>query len=66
MHEELARVIQERTGLDEATAQQVATAVIDFLKTKLPPELAPILTGGQPDLGGLGGQLGGLFGGRSD
>ena len=64
MQDELVKVIQERTGLDEGMAQQVATAVIDFLKTKLPPELAPLLEGGMPNIADAGGLLGGLFGGR--
>ena len=62
MQQELVKVIQERTGLDEGMAQQVATAVIDFLKTKLPPELAPLLEGGMPNIADAGGLLGGLFG----
>jgi hypothetical protein len=65
VEQELAKVIRERTGLDEATAQQVATVAIDFLKARLPPELAALLAGGQPGAGGTGGPLGGLFGGRS-
>lgn len=66
MQQELVRVIQERTGLDEAMAQRVATTVIDFLKTKLPPELTPMLDGGSPDVSNVGGLLGGLFGGRTE
>jgi hypothetical protein len=66
MQQELAQVIQERTGLDEAMALQVATVALDFVKTKLPPELAPILEGGTPNLGDAAGLLGGLFGRRSE
>jgi hypothetical protein len=66
MQDELVRVIQERTGLEEGMARQVATVVIDFLKTKLPPELAPMLEGGMPNVSDAGGLLGGLFGGRSE
>ena len=66
MQQELAKAIQERTGLDEATAQQVATVAIDFLKTRLPPELASLLDGGQPNVGDLAGRLGGLFGQRNE
>jgi hypothetical protein len=47
-------------------AQQAATTVIDFLKTKLPPELAPLLEDGAPDVSTAGGLLGGLFGGRTE
>lgn len=64
MREELARLIQERVGLDEATALQVADVALDFVKVKLPPQIGPLLEGGPPDLGGLGGALGGLFGNR--
>ena len=62
MHDELAAVIRERTGLDEATAAQVATVAIDFIKAKLPPQVAPLLDGQAPDLGSLGGLFGGIFG----
>jgi len=66
MQQELIKVIQERTGLDEAMAQQVATVVMDFLKTKLPAELAPLLEGGTPNIADVGGLLGGLFGRRGE
>jgi hypothetical protein len=64
VQEELAKVIQARVGLDEATALQVAATAIEFLKTKLPPQLAPLLEGGSPDVSDVGGLLGGLFGQR--
>lgn len=66
MQQELVKVIQDRTGLDEATAQQVATVVIDFLKTKLPPQIASMLEGGAPDASAASGMLGNLFGGRTE
>ena len=66
MQQELVKVIRERTGLDEATAQQVSVVVIDFLKTKLPSELAPLLEGGIPNAADAGGLLGGLFGRRGE
>jgi hypothetical protein len=66
MQQELVKVIRDRTGLDEAMAQQVATTVIDFLKTKLPPEFAPMLEGGAPDVSTAGGLLGSLFGARPE
>ena len=70
MREQLASVIQERAGLDEAKALQVADVAIEFMKGQVPPAFAPCLEGGAPDLskldlaqlGGLGGQLGGLGG----
>jgi hypothetical protein len=64
MQDELVQVIQARTGLDESMAQLVASLVIEFLKTKLPPELAPMLEGDMPNISDAGGLLGGLFGGR--
>jgi hypothetical protein len=64
VREELARLIQERVGLDETMALQVADVALDFVKAKLPPQVAPLLEGGSPDLGGLGGALGGMFGNR--
>src|SRR3712207_3169341 len=66
MRDELARTIRERVGLDEATSLQVADVAIQFLQEKLPPGVARLLTGGQPDLGQLGGMLGGRFGGRKE
>jgi hypothetical protein len=79
VQEQLANVIRERTGLDEAMALQVAGVALEFIKDKLPPELAPIVDGQPPDLsnpgailgqlGTLGGQLGdlgGLFGRRPE
>jgi hypothetical protein len=66
LREELAQVVQQRTGLDEAMALQVATVAIDFLKERLPPELAPLLDGQTPNVTDLGGMLGGLFGNRSE
>jgi hypothetical protein len=72
VREQLANAIQERTGLDEAMALQAASVALEFIKEKLPPELAPIVDGQPPDLsnpgailgqlGALGSQLGGLGG----
>ena len=64
MRDELALVIRERTGLDEAMAQQVAGVALELIKERVPPDLAPLLDGQPPDRGGLGGALGGLFGKR--
>ena len=65
MREQLAAVIRERTGLDEAMALQVAEVALGFIKEKLPPALAPVVDGQPPDLsdpGALLGQLGSLSG----
>jgi hypothetical protein len=59
------QAIRERTGLDEAKASQVATVAIDFIKTKLPEQVAPLLDGQAPDAGSLGNVLGGFFGKKS-
>ncbi len=74
--DELINVVVQRTGLSQEQASQAVTAVIGFLKTKLPAPIAAhldgILAGGAS--GGLGGletqagemlkgKLGGMFGG---
>jgi hypothetical protein len=64
MRDELAGLIRERCGLDEATALQVADLAIEFVKAKLPPAVAPMLDGDMSGLGGMAGGLGGLFGPR--
>jgi hypothetical protein len=66
MRDELARLVQERVGLDEATALQVADVAVEFLKSKLPAELAPLLEGQTTSLPDVGGLLGGIFGRRSE
>jgi len=72
---ELVNVVVQKTGLSQEDAQKAVTAVIDFLKTKLPGPIAShldgFLAGGtQGTLGALEaeagellkGKLGGLFG----
>jgi hypothetical protein len=66
MRDELARLVQERAGLDEATALQVADVAFEFLKSKLPAELALLLEGQTTSLPDVGGLLGGMFGRRSE
>lgn len=78
MRDELVRTIRERTGLDEGMAEQVVTVVVDYLRTQLPPEIAPMLAmvlggdaagpeGGAPATGESGApaipDVGGLLGG---
>ncbi len=73
--DELINVVVQRTGLSQEQASQAVTAMIGFLKTKLPAPIASQLeasiSGGMG--GGLGaleskagemlkGKLGGLFG----
>ncbi|MFN0071799.1 MAG: hypothetical protein ACKVVP_09965 [Chloroflexota bacterium] len=69
MKDEIANVIRERTGLDEAIASQVADVVIEFLKSRLPEPIASMLDGNADlsqaaGLMGNLGNLGGLFGKR--
>jgi hypothetical protein len=64
VRDELAKIISERTGLEAGMAEQAATVAIDFIKSKLPPEMAGMLDGDMSSLGGGGGMLGGLFGGQ--
>ena len=53
-------------GLGEEQVEQVIVTVGDFAKTKLPANLHPmldeVLDGKNPDLGPVGGMLGGLKG----
>ncbi|MBK1882669.1 hypothetical protein JIN85_09590 [Luteolibacter pohnpeiensis] len=53
-------------GLDEEQVEQVIATVGEFAKSKLPPNLHPmlndVLSGKSPDLGPLAGMLGGLKG----
>jgi len=58
-------------GLSEEMAEKAIATVAEFVKSKLPefvhPMIDDVLAGKSPDLGGLGGMLGGLkglFGGR--
>lgn len=74
---EIAQVLQQKLGLSDQQAQEAETAVIDLIKSKLPPEfqgaVGSLLGGGSADAagqsqsGGLGGLLSaaqGLFGGN--
>jgi hypothetical protein len=73
--DELVNAVAQKTGMSQEDAQKAVLAVIDFLKTKLPPPIAvqldSFLSGGAG--GGLSalegeaenlikGKLGGLFG----
>jgi hypothetical protein len=59
--DELIRMIQEKTGIDEAQARGAAQTAIDFIKQRLPEpmrgQIDGILGGGgagtMPDLGGM-------------
>ena len=69
--DEVIRMVQEKTGINEQQARDAVQTVIGFLKEKMPEPLASQIdgflggggaTGGSNPLGGLG-NLGGLTGG---
>ncbi len=72
---ELVNLVAQKTGLSQEDSQKAVVAIMDFLKTKLPPPIAShldtLMTGGaEGTLGALEaeagellkGKLGGLFG----
>jgi len=69
--DQLAQFVSDKTGLPPDQALQAATAVLDFLKSKLPGPIASQIDGlvGGASGGGGGlldqakGMLGGMFGG---
>ncbi len=75
MIDELVQQISERTGIPRDKAETAARTAIEFLDGRLPAPVGGNLgrligEGGQgggsgmPDLGKLGGSLGGMFGGK--
>ena len=75
MLDELVAHISQRTGLPADQAQAAARSAVEFLDSRLPAPIGGNLSklvqgggaagggGGLPDLGGLAGGLGGMFGG---
>lgn len=73
MLDELAAQISQRTGLPQDKAHEAARTAVEFLDSRLPAPIGGNLAklvhgggaggGGLPDLDGLAGGLGGLFGG---
>jgi hypothetical protein len=74
--DEIVALVVKKTGLPKETAQQVVKIVIDFVKTKLPPQFASqvdaILAGkgvmsalddGKLDMNDAANLLGGFLGG---
>ncbi|OQA43185.1 MAG: hypothetical protein BWY52_01967 [Chloroflexi bacterium ADurb.Bin325] len=65
--DEIIKLVAQKAGITEAQAQIAVNTVLDFVKSKLPPNLASqvdnLAAGKSLDLGSLGG-LAGLFGGR--
>jgi hypothetical protein len=66
---QFVQVLQERAGLDQATAERVAQVAIEFAQEQGPelvaqyapePYKSMVGGGGAGGLGGLGGVLGGL------
>lgn len=71
MMDELVQQIAARTGIPQDKALQAAQTAIEFLDGRLPPPMGGNLkrltgegggSGGGPDLGGVAGKLGGMFG----
>jgi hypothetical protein len=73
MLDELVTHISQRTGLPADQAQAAARTAVEFLDSRLPAPIGGNVAklvhgggaggGGLPDLGGLAGGLGGMFGG---
>jgi hypothetical protein len=63
---EIVQILQERAGLSADQAQEVATVIVDLIKSKIPPEFqgiaAQFLGGGTADAQASSGGLGGLLG----
>ena len=55
-------------GMSDEMADKAIVTVADFVKSKIPatyhPMIDDVLAGKSPDLGGILGSLGGLFGGK--
>lgn len=55
-------------GISEEMADKVIVTVAEFVKSKLPESyhgmIDDVLAGKSPDLGGIMGKIGGLFGGK--
>jgi hypothetical protein len=75
---EIVQILQDRAGLSPDQAQEVAKAIVDLIKAKVPSEFQGMVDqylggsgdgqGGSSSLGALGGLLGaaeGMFGQKS-
>ncbi len=66
--DELVNLVQQKTGLPKDQAKMAVDTVVGYLKSKLPAPIAgqidAVLAGKAPNLGDLGGALGGLMGGK--
>lgn len=63
--DEIVKLVQEKTGLNEGQARMAVETVVGFLKDRLPAPIAGqidgVLAGGSS--GGVGGQVSDLLGG---
>lgn len=67
--DQLVKMVSEKTGISESQAQQAVNVVLGYLKDRLPEPIASQLNavaGGKKldSMGDIGGQLGGLLGGK--
>ena len=64
--EELVKLVSQKTGIPQDKAQMAVDVILNYLKGKLPPSVAPFLDsaakGQVPNTGDIAGTLGGLFG----
>ena len=62
---ELVNLIVQKTGMSQEQAQKAAQTAVDFIKSKLPPQIAgqvdALLAG---DMSGLAGQAGEMLKGK--
>ncbi len=59
--DELVKLVQQKAGITEQQAQAAVTTVLDYVKSKLPPQFASqvdSVMSGKSDLGSLGGMFG--------
>jgi hypothetical protein len=59
--DELVKLVSQKAGITDQQAQVAVKTVLDFVKTKLPPQLASqvdSVVSGKTDLGSLGGMFG--------
>jgi hypothetical protein len=65
--DELVALVMKKTGLPKETAQIAVNTVLDFLKKKLPPQVAGSIDSflsGKGEMGAAADMLGGLLGGK--
>ncbi len=64
--DEIVKQVADRAHISQDQARVAVQTVVDFLKQKLPPEMAgqvdAVMSGSMPDLGDAAKGLGGIFG----